>query len=474
MFGGDAVHSGYSLSIGPGKSRQLLYNMTIAYDGSAYSSPVISRTPNGYGRIYIGVLRTGGAELRCFDDESASLLWINNLRNACVTPVVSGNFVFAGLEDGSVCGIDVATGRDMWSNRVTNTSFSPVTAEGGRVYAASKDGGIYCFHNETGLVFWGITAGENPSSPSIVNGRVYVGSSNGKVYCLDASSGASIWNYSTNAKVQSWITVVDEKVYFTCDDGKMYCLNAASSQAIWSKTISTGSQVPESFAVVNTRIYLCIGLQVFCYDARTGVQIWSNTLDSNALPPAVADGKVYVNSMNYTHCLDALNGTAIWNFTTASGFSVPPIVGDHKLILISNSGKLLAFRAPNNKVTFTQSGLPSATSWTVTLTREDNLTLSSTSTQINFPVYSGEYRFSIAPVNGYTTNYSQSQTGNFTVNTADIYTPINFTQTPTVPEGSNWTWAIIITTTFIATLSIKLLNQRKKTKPPKNQHSHFK
>ncbi len=453
MFGGNSAHSGYSLSIGPGKFNQLLYNMTIVGGYNAtYSTPVISGE-----RIYIVVSKNDGAELRCFDSDSASLFWMSRLGNACVTPAVSDNFVFAGLENGTVCAFDVVTGRSMWSHRVTNASFSPVTVEGGRVYAASEDGDIYCFNEQTGLVYWSQNVGDVPCSPSVISGRIYVGSADSKVYCLDASSGISIWNYSANAKVQSCIAIVDDRAYFTCDNGKGYCLDATSGQSIWNRIISNDAQMLESFCVANGRIYMSIDDQVCCFDANTGVQIWSNTLDSNGLPPAVADGKVYVNSLNYTYCLDAITGVVVWDFRIVSkGFSVSPAVGDNKLLLVSCNGYLLGFRAPNNKVTFTQSGLPSGTSWSVTITRWDNLSLSSTSSRISFPVYAGEYNFSITPISGYDVSYSENQTTNLMVNKADVNIPIIFTaQIPVVPEESNWTIiSVAICTATIAAMAL--------------------
>jgi len=79
-------------------------------------------------------------------------------------------------------------------------------------------------------------------------------------------------------------------------------------------------------------------------------------------------------------------------------------------------------------VSFTQSGLPSGTSWNVTFNAE---TKSSTSDSIVFNVANGVYAFSITPPTGYEASPSS---GSITVNFADVNQQVTFTST--MPEFS--------------------------------------
>jgi len=94
-------------------------------------------------------------------------------------------------------------------------------------------------------------------------------------------------------------------------------------------------------------------------------------------------------------------------------------------------------------VTFTESGLPSGTSWSITL---NGTTESSTSNIITFNEPNGTYTYSVAAISGYS---SSPSSGSLTVNGANVNEAITFTpvsvKTYTVafmenglPSGSQW------------------------------------
>jgi hypothetical protein len=77
--------------------------------------------------------------------------------------------------------------------------------------------------------------------------------------------------------------------------------------------------------------------------------------------PAVADGKVYIGSLdNKVYCLDASTGTHIWSYTTGSYVWSSPAVVDGKVYVGSVDAKVYAFADPvwstdssgNSKATF--------------------------------------------------------------------------------------------------------------------------
>jgi len=76
-------------------------------------------------------------------------------------------------------------------------------------------------------------------------------------------------------------------------------------------------------------------------------------------------------------------------------------------------------------VTFTESGLPSGTSWSVTL---NGNTESSTTNTITFSVPNGTYSYTIGSVSGYTVSPSS---GNITVNGVSVNQAITFTTVTT-------------------------------------------
>lgn len=109
-------------------------------------------------------------------------------------------------------------------------------------------------------------------------------------------------------------------------------------------------------------------------------------------------------------------------------------------------------------VTFTESGLPSASTWWITLNRT---TLSSISNSIEFQVAPGTYSYSVSPVAGYTANPSS---GRITVSQNTTVPPIAFVPVPTVfivtfmegglPTGALWSVTLDSTTESSSTTTL--------------------
>jgi len=86
-----------------------------------------------------------------------------------------------------------------------------------------------------------------------------------------------------------------------------------------------------------------------------------------------------------------------------------------------NNNAILLLNKNNYLVTFTESGLPSGTSWSITL---NGTTKSSTTNTITFSVPNGTYSYVVESVSGYTASPSS---GTITVNGANIEKAVTFT-----------------------------------------------
>ncbi|MGC8580705.1 MAG: DUF7619 domain-containing protein, partial [bacterium] len=137
------------------------------------------------------------------------------------------------------------------------------------------------------------------------------------------------------------------------------------------------------------------------------------------------------------------NGTYSYSIGTASGYTASPSSGYIK-VNGTNVNQEITFTQNGTKlytITFTESGLPSGTSWSVTL---NGATESSTTNTITFTEPNGTYSYSIGTVSGYTaspssgyikvngTNVNQE----ITFNQIKLYT-ITFTESG-LPTGTSW------------------------------------
>lgn len=138
---------------------------------------------------------------------------------------------------------------------------------GGRIFAATADGGFTCSEAGSGHVVWGEAASGKPAfippaltnmpvplggapssgpvkdaaytpkantrwaAPAVAGGKVYVGAVDGELACFDAVTGDKLWSEQLGGAIRSCPAVVGGRVYVTCDDGFVYCVDAGEAAA---------------------------------------------------------------------------------------------------------------------------------------------------------------------------------------------------------------------------------------------------
>jgi outer membrane protein assembly factor BamB len=155
--------------------------------------------------------------------------------------------------------------------------------------------------------------------------------------------------------------------------------------------------------------------------------VWKYTTgDDVASSPAVADGVVFVGSNDKKlYALNATSGARLWSYRTLDMVVSSPAVSNGAVYFGSYDHLVYAVggSSPNPQtyeVSFTASGLPQETDWTVTF---NNQTENGTSDTIVFNVPNGVYSFSVASPNGYT---ASPESGNVTVDGANVNQQIIF------------------------------------------------
>lgn len=155
-------------------------------------------------------------------------------------PVIAGDLLVVGGEDGKVRGIQASTGSPKWTHR---------------------------------------TAGPILQAPSVWNGRVYVGSGDGYAYCLEAATGKPLWRFR-GAPVE--------------DRTLIY----GSIGSLWP--INTGVLVEDGVAYFAAGIIDYDGTYVYALDAVTGKPLWAND-SSGHLDPKIRKG---VSAQGHLTALD--------------------------------------------------------------------------------------------------------------------------------------------------------------------------
>jgi outer membrane protein assembly factor BamB len=233
------------------------------------------------------------------------------------SPVVTGNTVVIGGQDGIVYSLDLTTGRVKWRGKTNGKVRGTPAVSEGMVVAGSWDGRVYAFDLSTGQERWvNRTAGDTMNlkgfgydrraiqgSPAIAGGRVFIGSRDGGFYGIDFRTGERQWRATHRG---SWVvgsaTAEPGRVTVGSSDGHfVHAVDPATGKDIWR--LETGMNVLASpLRVADLTI---IGLYhtegagggVWALDAATGAVRWKLDLDAAVMSsPVAADGELYIGT----------------------------------------------------------------------------------------------------------------------------------------------------------------------------------
>ena len=139
----------------------------------------------------------------------------------------------------------------------------------------------------------------------------------------------------------------------------------------------------------------------------------------------------------------------------------PPTVGNN----VADWAQVSVLPIPMYRVTFSESGLPSGTNWSVTMNSQ---LLSSTTNSISFSEPNGSYTFSVGTISGYRVS---PMSGSVTINGTDSNVSVIFTPQPPsqyslifsetgLPIGTNWSVTVgtTIHTSTVSTINFTELN----------------
>jgi hypothetical protein len=228
--------------------------------------------------------------------------------------------------------------------------------------------------------------------------------------------------------------------------------NVPVSGAAVSRAIAFTASAPATYTVTFTESGLTSGMS------------WSVTLNGSTL-----------SSMTTTVAFTEVNGSYPYTIGTVSGYTATPSSGS---VPVSGAAvnRAIAFTAASPttySVTFTESGLPSGTNWSVTF---KGFQKSSTATSIGFLAPNGSYTFTVGAVSGYN---ATPASGGLPVSGSAVTKGITFTVAAgggttgsnTTPLTSEWWFwaAVVVLIAAVAAVVGVALTRRPKVEPKQPQ-----
>ena len=368
-----------------------------------------------------GQLLSGNANCPSSNNAPEAVVWDSSNGYLYVTDVGSNNVsVINGVTDAVVATIPVGV----------NPEGVAYDSGNGYLYVTNYNSdNVSVINGVTDVVVATIPVGVNPEGVAYDSG-------NGYLYVANLNdANVSVINGVTDTVVGS-VTVGGQPwvVAYDSGNGYLYITNTGNG----SVSIITNGPALSTYPVTFSESGLPSGTS------------WSVTLNGST---QLGTGNLIFTEPNGTH-----------SYTVGSvpGYTASPSSGTVTVAGVAVT-QSITFTPVTYTVTFTESGLPAGTSWSVTL---NGSTKSSTTTTITFQESNGTYSFTVGSVPGYTASPSS---GTVTVAGAAVAQPISFTPgTPVtysvtftesgLPSGTSWSVTFNGTPQLSTTTSIVFSN----------------
>ncbi|QPV64054.1 PQQ-binding-like beta-propeller repeat protein [Halosimplex litoreum] len=189
-------------------------------------------------------------------------------------PVVAGDAVALGADDGHFGAVERADGRERWTAALPTAGRFPYrrpTVAAGAVVVPTRLG-LAAFDRASGEVRWRYRTGLSTAShPVVADGTVYVGGADAYVHAVDAATGERRWWTETAASVETPVAVAGGAAYAGTVEGTVLSLDAASGEVRWRREVDDR---PERLAVDGGHVYVGTAGGLVALRADSGERCW--------------------------------------------------------------------------------------------------------------------------------------------------------------------------------------------------------
>ncbi len=137
-----------------------------------------------------------------------------------MTPLISGENLYAVSYNGNLVSMELRTGRVLWSRKYSSTH--ELATVGLNLFLVDDFGRIYAVDKRNGLEMWSNSELTNRqlTSPTVFKDYLVVGDYEGYLHFLDRSSGKLVGQVKVNSSgLFSQPLVIDDKIYVQSRDG---------------------------------------------------------------------------------------------------------------------------------------------------------------------------------------------------------------------------------------------------------------
>jgi len=290
------------------------------------------------------IVATGFGDVYALNEETGERLWRRDVGVPIRTaPTVVAGRAFVVTTDNQLLAIDTRDGEVLWNHRAFQesagllASTSPA-ANADVVIAPFTSGELNAIRIQTGNTTWSDqltrTGNRTPladinaivARPVIANGRVYAVSHSGRMVSIDLRTGERIWSINVGSTQTPW--VAGEFLYVVSLDAELICISARDGRIRWITQMDPYENMRRE---------------------RQPLQYVGPVLVSERLIVISSEGRMREYS--------PFTGEFIEETRVGDRVSIPPIVANNTLYVLTDNARVAAFRgegAPRQRRARTQ------------------------------------------------------------------------------------------------------------------------
>ncbi len=303
-------------------------------------------------------------ELVAVSLDTGKRLWSKNLKlPLSAGPAAERGLLVVGTSKGGVVAMDPATGRELWRVHVNAELLSAPAIGESVVVVRSVDGRLRGLDRKNGKELWSVDQQvprlslRGTATPIIAKELAICGFDNGKVMAVSLTTGDTVWDTALASPhgrteldrlvdIDSTVRVVGDDVYAAGFQGRTAMLALDSGQIWWAHDMSSyrGLSVDAQSVYISQSDGIVVALR-----ERDGSELWRNDkLKRRGLtePVLTSTAVVVADYQGYVHWLDKATGELVARQHLAKDrVSNPPAVAGDTVVVLTDGGKLGAFRA---------------------------------------------------------------------------------------------------------------------------------
>ena len=275
---------------------------------------------------------TGYGQVVALQDSDGSILWRQDLGNPLRSaPTVSDHRVFVLSLENETYALDAKTGRRLWhhrgiAERASLLGTASPAVKGDIVVVPYSSGEVFGLRTQNGRLSWSVVLavprqdGALPAIadvrglPVIADRQIYAISHSGRMVAVDQRTGVSLWEQDVGGI--NTPAVVGTAIYVVTNDNKLVALSRPHGKILWSTPLEI--------------------LDGSDGDKETKLSWYG---------PVMAGGQLWVvSSVGVMAAYDPKDGGILYHQKVGDAFYLPPVVANETMLLLDDSGEMLAFR----------------------------------------------------------------------------------------------------------------------------------